>query len=63
MKANNVVRDPTAPRLGVSQLVSVRQFYETQQVFVCSPCRYSEFSHIQLRCPNCNRLMSIARKT
>jgi len=59
MKANNVVRDPSAPRLGISQLMRVRTYFDTLQTFVCSPCRYSEKSHIQVRCPNpaCQRLM------
>jgi hypothetical protein len=53
----NVDRDPHAPRLGVSQLMRVRQFYPEPVLWACISCRWSEFANVQQRCPNCDRLM------
>lgn len=49
--SDNVRRDPSAPRLGVSQLVSVREFHDEPVLWVCTEAKYSELSHVQLRCP------------
>lgn len=59
--SDNVRRDPSAPRLGISQLVSTREYYDEPVLFVCVPCRYSEKAHIQIRCPMCLELMEIGR--
>lgn len=42
---------------GWCRLLSVRESFTEPQVFVCTICRYSEQSLMQIRCPNCQRLM------
>lgn len=61
--SRNVSSDPSAPRLGVSQLLSIRQWFPEPVLWVCIHCKWSEFSHMQVRCPNgdCNRLMRRAQ--
>lgn len=57
--ASDVYRDPFAPDPGVQQLVSVRDFYDTKQTWVC--CRISVPAFCQPRCPSCGALMQVAK--
>jgi uncharacterized paraquat-inducible protein A len=56
--ADDVVRDPYAPNPAYQRLLSVREVYETPQVFVCTACRVSELVNVQPRCPRCLTLMT-----
>ena len=53
----HVFFDPNAPTRAFCRLVSVREFYSTVQLFVCTACRVSERAHVQPRCPRCLELM------
>jgi hypothetical protein len=54
----NIEHPDRAPDPSYCVLLSVRQAYDTPQLFVCRFCRLSEKSLVQIKCPRCLRMMT-----